>query len=553
MIISNTLVVGGSGFIGRNVITTLLEQGLRCISVGRSKNVILAIPQITLEEFYELTEEDFASLNIDKIVYALGDPNLNGRNDAETAILSKFLRILESCHFDGQFLLISSNAANPDSGFTSVRYRNSLQNDYIRRKKGLESIALQSKLRVTVIRAPAVIGVDMNNDSHVKRILDSPSLAKVMSLSVFRGTIEIITINDLCCEIEKCWAMKLDKVIIEPLAPAYRWSRIARHLVSDYELEIEDINIISRFQQILASLLPLSIRFLFFPHWITKEKNDPTLLTIRHENVISVVTDLKGTNGKLTKYLLVTGSASGLGAEVTRLLLKKKYYVIGVDVVPHKKNSTLLEFNSYSNFRYLEGDLSSDKFLDIVTQEIVNNKINGIFCIAGIGPRQIAHEMSSEINRKIFDVNFHSTVKLVNDLIDAQIQDKFFSYVASSAGIQGIPRFASYGASKAALDNYFFSLICELDNSKLAILGIVPSGMKTNFQKNNDVPESTIDKYILNDPKKIAQYMVSWSEKRNRKSKIRYFGLSSFLFLILRNLPFRVKIYTIKLLAKGSR
>lgn len=550
---SNTLVVGGSGFIGRNVISTLLEQGIRCVSMVRSKKANLTIPQITLEDFYELTEKDFASLNIDKIVYALGDPNLNGKISGETEILSKFLRILESFHFDGKFLLISSNAANPDSGLTSVRYRNGLQNDYIMRKKGLEDLTRQSKLSVAILRAPAVIGVNMNSDSHVKRILDSPSLAKVMSLSIFRGTIEIITIKDLCSEIERCWATKLDNVTIEPIAPAYRWSKIARHLVSDYELEIENLNVISRFQQIFASFLPLSIRVLFFPHWVTKGRNDLTLLTIRHENIIATIADLKRINSKPGKHLLVTGSASGLGAEVTRLLLKKNHHVIGVDVIPCDKSGALLEFNAYSNFRYLEGDLSPDTFLDIVTQEIASNKINGVFCIAGIGPRQFAHEMSSEIDRKIFDVNFHSAVRLVHDLIDARIHDKFFSYVTSSAGIQGIPRFAAYGASKAALDNYFFSLICELENSILPILGIVPSGMKTNFQKNNNVPESALDKYVLSDPRKIAKYMVSWSEERNRRSKIKYFGLSTVLFLILRNLPFKVKIYTIRLLSKGNR
>jgi short-subunit dehydrogenase len=129
----------------------------------------------------------------------------------------------------------------------------------------------------------------------------------------------------------------------------------------------------------------------------------------------------------------------------------------------------------------------------------------------------------------------------------------YFCFIGSSSGITGIPRFSAYSASKAALHAYFFSTIGEDTVHRIDVLGLIPSGMKTNFQKTNGVPSSGLDKILLTSPDKVADDMINWMESRKRKSQIRYLGLSSKIFLVLRNLPFKIQANVVKKLSEGNR
>jgi hypothetical protein len=129
--------------------------------------------------------------------------------------LDRFLKKLEGLGYAGEFLLISSNAANPDSGYARIWYRKRIINDYISRKLKLERRVLSSNLECSIIRAPAVIGINMKDQSHIKRIIKSKKIGSLMSLPIFAGTVEIITDDDLFEEIEKMWSTKNHKKIIE--------------------------------------------------------------------------------------------------------------------------------------------------------------------------------------------------------------------------------------------------------------------------------------------------------------------------------------------------
>ena len=550
---SSTLIVGGSGFIGRNLIKVLKQNGGGCISVGRTSKQNLNCDQIDLDTFQNIQSDEFQRLGINHVVYALGDPNLNGKSNSETEILRKFLNKLEKLQFKGRFLLVSSNAANPDSGFTTFKYRLTLKNEYIIRKQTLESIALSSELDVVVIRAPAIIGLDMNDNSHIKRILSSSFLAKLLSLRFFKGSIEILSINDLAREIFYSLESIKPKQVFEPSAPAYRWFKIARFLTSHRELVLEEIAIVNRTQRNLGKILPISLRFLIFPHWITKCASDDPKVYTYHINTVETLNQLKVAAQNPLNCFIVTGTASGLGAEISKILLVKNCQVIGIDVMDAEQSDSLQKFIKNNHFRYIQGDLSSNSFIKSVSDLIELNEISGIFSVAGIGPRSATNEISDIELRKIFNVNLFAPIHLVNQLRSKKKSGAFFVYVGSSAGIEGIPKFAAYSASKSALHAYFFSLICELKESEIRILGVIPSGMKTNFQKINNVPSSNLDKYLLNDPEKIAKAIVSWSEKKKKNSQIKYLGFSSYLFLVLRNFPFTVKLKIVKRLSEGTR
>ena len=547
------MVVGCTGFIGRNLVKYLNKNNKSCITVSRNLPKGDLSKHITLTDFANLSKTEFEKLKIEEIVYALGDPNMNGEKNTESKILQNFLDKLEEFHFNGKFLLISSNAANPDSGLAEDWYRKRLHNAYIHRKQVLETVALSSNFHVTVLRSPAVIGLDMNDSSHVKRILVQRVVGKVLSMRFFRGSIEVITIEDLCKEIVGALDNKQPKLIIEPHSPTYRWFKIARFLVDGSALKFEEIRILSKFHQRIARLLPVAIRFLLFPHWVTKSENTQSEILVKHQNILDMLLAIKNQEQDPTKTILVTGAASGLGAQVTKLLLKDQHRVIGVDIVESIQSSEILDFKEYSNFQYIRGDLGSTEFLEEISIIVDSEGISGIFSIAGIGPRGTVKDLNDDQLMRIFGVNFFAQVGLAHSLLRGKNPDSFFVYLGSSSGIEGLPNFAAYSASKAAIQAYFFSIICELAKNDIRVLGAIPSGMKTNFQKSNDVPRSALDNFLLDDPAKVAQYLVDWSRKKNKKSRVKYFGISARLFLIIRNLPFFIKIRIIRSISKGTR
>lgn len=547
------LVAGGTGFIGRNLVSYLKKNEHECVVVGRSLNENIETKQINLESFFNLTLDDFSRLAIDHVVYAIGDPNLNGKRNLENDLLINFLNKLDLLGFKGRFLLVSSNAANPDSGLTTSRYRNSLKNEYILRKQTLEGIVISRWQNAVIVRAPAVIGLDMNQNSHIKRILCNARLGNLLSLSVFRGSIEVLDIDDLCQEIEAGLHNNESRVVIEPCSPSYRWHKLASFLLRDTDLSLEKIDVLNQFQRFASRLVPTQLRFLFFPHWVTKCQGGDSKVWNRHLRVQETLMKVKAKQHPTMRHIIVTGVGSGLGAEICRSLLAKRHQVIGVDKVKLEQSVNLVEFHKNQNFQYLHGDLNSMEFVEEISSLIESENVSGMFCVAGIGPRLSAIDNSVVQMFPVFNINFFGPVQFVSRFLRTKGSESFFVFVGSSSGIDGLPFFGTYSASKAALHSYFFSLICELQERDIRVFGAIPSGMKTNFQTSNNVRKTGLDALLLQDPRKIAESLVNWAEDRNRKSQIRYFGVSSRLFLLLRNLPFAAKSKIVTFISKGTR
>jgi short-subunit dehydrogenase len=548
----SVLIFGSNGFIGRNFAKYLFSNGIRYVPVVRDKSKILHEQAIELETFLDLNPKQFGDLKIQKIVYAIGDPRLRGSDNREVVLLERILEKLKEVHFQGRFVLISSNAANPGSGKVSERYLATLRNSYILRKSLLEELVLRHSNNAVVLRSPAVIGVDMNDSSHVKEILVKRYLANLLVLPLFRGSLEVLAIHDLCVDIQDALSQGDAGSIIEPVAPAYRFSSIARSLRWNHEMELREIDILNRMQETVASILPVNIRFLFFPHWISKCSSSDEKLFLRHKGVTVEFNKIKSAHISPQIRVLVTGCASGLGKAITEELMKLNYQILGIDreSISHE---VIFDFSKFETFQYIQGDLSDVNFRERISDIIDSEDITGIFSIAGIGPRgRVKDATLSEIT-EVLNVNFLANTDFARTLLTASRKNSFFVYIGSSSGVLGLPNFSAYSASKSALDTYFFSLISELDSAEMKVLGLNPSGMKTGFQERNNVQGSKIDKYILSDPRKIASQVVKWSLNEKKVSNIKYIGISSFLFLVLRNFPFRARLFTIKLLSRVPR
>lgn len=133
----------------------------------------------------------------------------------------------------------------------------------------------------------------------------------------------------------------------------------------------------------------------------------------------------------MKKIVYITGCLGFIGSYVTRLCLKKGWYVKGVDKITYAANKDLLhEFNEYPNFSFVNCDINDLKFLyecDYIintaaethvgnsianSDEFIKTNITGVHNIL-----ELIKNYRQETNKKPIFLHF-STDEVYGDIVD---------------------------------------------------------------------------------------------------------------------------------------
>jgi short-subunit dehydrogenase len=185
-----------------------------------------------------------------------------------------------------------------------------------------------------------------------------------------------------------------------------------------------------------------------------------------------------------TKTVFLTGASSGIG-EALAIDLAKKGAILGLVA----RRRELLEQLAEKCRKV--GGKASVFACDVVDEQAVIEsvesfrkefgKIDVLVCNAGIGSPAHAKNLTNQGVRQVIEVNFLGAVYAVNAVLPQMIEQQNGSLVAISslAGIRGLPRSASYSASKGAMTNFFESLRIDLIGSGVNVTIIQPGFIKT--------------------------------------------------------------------------
>jgi short-subunit dehydrogenase len=232
------------------------------------------------------------------------------------------------------------------------------------------------------------------------------------------------------------------------------------------------------------------------------------------------------------KVVIVTGGTDGIGKALVEELLQKGAKVATCgrdnDKLYHLQSSfpssplhTMVADVSKENDcrRFIETTVKFFGGIDI----LINN--------AGISMRALLKDASTEVIRKIMDINFFGAVYCTKYALDFIIERKgTIVGVSSIAGYRGLPGRSGYSASKWALQGWLESIKTELMNDGVHVMWVCPGFTASNIRfaaLNKDAEaggESKMDEGGMMSAEECAGHIIYAIEKKKRTLVLTFTG-----------------------------
>lgn len=209
----------------------------------------------------------------------------------------------------------------------------------------------------------------------------------------------------------------------------------------------------------------------------------------------------------MEKYVLITGTSSGLGKE-TALMLAKNGYKVFAGVRKLEDKNTLESLNE--NITGVIIDVTNPDSINNAFNEIsaVTDRLHALVNNAGIALAGPVEALEIDVIKKQFDVNIYGALRTAQKFLPLLADGRIVN-ISSMASFGIFPFISPYSASKRALDIFFNALLLENKNSNLKVISIKPGVVKT------DIWEKSVDE----SERIFAQTAQQYQEKYEKEYK----------------------------------
>ena len=189
------------------------------------------------------------------------------------------------------------------------------------------------------------------------------------------------------------------------------------------------------------------------------------------------------------KVIWITGASSGIGEALTYAFAAQGANLIlssrNIDALERVKNNCA---NNHSDIHILPLNLSKLRTLNRKAKQALKifGKIDFMIHNAGVALKDLAKNTDIEIDKRIMNINYFSTVVLTKAILHSMEKRKsgHIAVISSVSGKFGVPKLSSYAASKHALHGFFESLRAETAKDNIKITMVVPGFVRTNITVN---------------------------------------------------------------------
>ena len=185
------------------------------------------------------------------------------------------------------------------------------------------------------------------------------------------------------------------------------------------------------------------------------------------------------------KVALVTGGASGIGAEIAKRFVHEgaKVAICDVDVDAGTKTAQ----NLGANTRFYQMDISAEEEVNTAIEKIFNDysKVDILINNAGITKDKLLLRMTREDWECVININLTGTFQVTKAVIKYMVKQRYGRIVniASVIGIIGNFGQANYAASKAGIIGFTKSCAKELASRNITVNAIAPGFIETRMTR----------------------------------------------------------------------
>ncbi|MDN3715938.1 SDR family NAD(P)-dependent oxidoreductase [Vibrio breoganii] len=195
------------------------------------------------------------------------------------------------------------------------------------------------------------------------------------------------------------------------------------------------------------------------------------------------------------KNIIVTGCAKGLGLEISRLLAKSGYNVIGVSRTATQEYDALI--NEYKdNVSFVQFDFVNTEDISSLVKSITKEygRIFGLINNAALGHDGVLATMHESDISLLLKVNVEAPLLLTKYVSRSMLLNKEgrIINVGSIIGSTGYNGLSVYGATKSAMGGFTKSLARELGRAKITVNTLAPGYMETSM--TGDLVGDKLDK-----------------------------------------------------------
>jgi NAD(P)-dependent dehydrogenase (short-subunit alcohol dehydrogenase family) len=230
----------------------------------------------------------------------------------------------------------------------------------------------------------------------------------------------------------------------------------------------------------------------------------------------------------MSKVWLVTGSASGLGRNITEAVLASGARLVATARDPGRLDDVVKKYGA--QVRTASLDVADENAADAAVQAAVDafGRLDVVVNNAGYGDIAPFEQLSSERFKAVVDTNFYGVVNVTRAAIPIMRKQRSgcILQISSVGGRLARPGSTPYHAAKWAVGGFTESLAQEVAPFGVKVCALEPGGMRTNWgaRANKDTPdllpdyEPSVGAVIkalasywgneMSDPAKVAQLIL---------------------------------------------
>src|SRR5579871_477627 len=230
----------------------------------------------------------------------------------------------------------------------------------------------------------------------------------------------------------------------------------------------------------------------------------------------------------MSKVWLVTGSASGLGRDITEAVLASGARLVATARDPRRLDDVVKKYGD--QVRTASLDVADENAANLAVQAAVNafGRLDVVVNNAGYGDIAPFEQLSSERFKAVVDTNFYGVVNVTRAALPIMRKQKSgcILQISSVGGRLARPGSTPYHAAKWAVGGFTESLAQEVASFGVKVCALEPGGMRTNWgvRANKETPvllpdyEPSVGAVVkalesywgqeTSDPSKVAQLIL---------------------------------------------